>query len=106
MQRKPASLEFLGFDVADFSGISALSNCEYRRAEKERLIPIWIPRMNGHGLLTSFEHATEFRQLSDSRIPEHSPFWVYGLSRLPVSVWIEPCGIVEFLTHPSATRKS
>jgi hypothetical protein len=31
------------------------------------------------------EGAIEFRELSDKRAPEHAPFWVYGISRLPVS---------------------
>ena len=78
----PPNSELLGFDVADLSGISALSNCEYSREDNERLRPVWEPRLNVFGLLTTLQYAAEFRRLSDSRVPEHSPLWVYGIWRL------------------------
>jgi hypothetical protein len=79
----PANSEFLGFDVADPSGISGLSNCEYSSNEQELLRPIWVPRINRFGLLDTLEHAIEFRGISDRRMSGHSPFWVCGISRLP-----------------------
>lgn len=80
----PPRSEFLGFDVADLSGISALCNCEYSHETKKHLAPVWVPRLNVFGLLTTSEHAAEFKQLSDSRVSEHAPFWVYGIWRVPV----------------------
>jgi hypothetical protein len=80
----PPASELLGYDVADGSWISGLSNCEYSPQERERLRRLWASRMNEFGLLTSLEDAVQFRLLSDARVPEHSPFWVYGIWRLQV----------------------
>lgn len=79
----PSVLLFPGFDIADLSGISALSNCEYSPQEKERLARFWEARLNAFGLLATDDDAKEFRQLSNSRVPEHSPFWVFGIWRVP-----------------------
>ena len=81
----PPGSEFLGFDVADLSGISALCNCEYSHDAKAHLVPLWAPRLNVFGLLTTPEHAVEFREFSNRRVSEHSPFWVYGIWRIPVT---------------------
>jgi len=79
----PADSELLGYDVADASRISGLSNCGYTPDELEQLRPLWVPRINGFGLLTTLQDAVEFRELCDTRVPEHSPFWVYDIWRLP-----------------------
>lgn len=81
-ERPPAS-ELLGYDVADDSWISGLSNCEYSSAEGDQLRPLWASRMNEFGLLRSLEDAMEFRLLSDTRVPDHSPFWIFGIWRMP-----------------------
>jgi hypothetical protein len=73
----------LGFDVADSGFWSGLSNCGYSEAERVELRPKWQGRINDFGLLKSEQDALEFRDLSDVRVPEHAPFWVYRLSRLP-----------------------
>jgi len=78
----PPGSEFLGYDVADASWISGLANCGYTPDEKQQLGRIWASRLNSFGLLKSLDDATEFRQLCDARVPEHSPFWIYGISRL------------------------
>ncbi len=72
----------LGFDVADSGFWSGLSNCGYSEAERAELRPKWHGRINDFGLLKSEQDALEFRDLSDARVPEHAPFWVYRLSRL------------------------
>lgn len=72
---------FLGFDVADGGGISALSNCGYTGPERRRLRKEWGRRLTGDGLLAGIEEATLFRDLSDERVAEHAPFFVYGLWR-------------------------
>jgi hypothetical protein len=33
-------------------------------------------------LLKTLEDAVEFREVCDRRVPEHSPFWIFGVSRL------------------------
>jgi hypothetical protein len=73
----------LGFDVADAGFCSGLSNCGYSEEQRTKLRPQWRDRINDFGLLKSEEDAVEFRELSDVRVPEHAPFWVYRLSRLP-----------------------
>ena len=72
----------LGFDVADAGFWSGLSNCGYSEAERAELRPKWQGRINDFGLLKSEQDALEFRDLSDARVPEHAPFWVYKLHRL------------------------
>ena len=79
----PEGAEFLGFDVADSGFWSGLSNCGYGEEERVKLRPQWRGRINDVGLLKSEQDAIEFRELSDARVPEHAPFWVYRLSRLP-----------------------
>jgi hypothetical protein len=78
----PSNSEFLGYDVGDASWISGLSNCEYTATERKRLEPIWRHRLNSFGLLSTLDDAAEFRKLSDDRVSEHAPFWIYGISKL------------------------
>jgi hypothetical protein len=73
----------LGYDVADAGRISGLSDCGYTKEELKDLAPVWAPRLNSFGLLSTLEDAVAFRQLTDHRVPEHAPFWVYALWRLP-----------------------
>lgn len=85
----PFGSEILGYDVADASRISGLMNCEYTINEKQRLAPIWKSRLNAFGLLDTLPDAVEFRDVCNARIPEHSPFWVYGISQLPIGLSIK-----------------
>jgi hypothetical protein len=77
-----ATWEFLGFDVADGS-ISGLSNCGYQNDEASALRPAWTPRLNDHGLFQDVVDAAAFRDLTNARVPEHAPFFVYGLWVVP-----------------------
>ena len=79
----PAQSHFLGFDVADASHLSGLCNCGYKTEQKKELSVRWAKRLNDFGLLQSLEDALEFREMTDKRVAEHAPFWIYGLSRLP-----------------------
>jgi hypothetical protein len=79
----PPGSEFLGYDVADASWISGLTNCEYSPEEKRRIRPVWTSRLNSFGLLKTLEDAEEFKRISEERATEHAPFWIYGISRLP-----------------------
>ena len=71
--------ERLGYDVADSSLISGLSNCGYTAQEVAELRPTWSGRLNDHHLFEDVQPAFEFSQLTNRRVPEHAPFYVYGL---------------------------
>jgi len=73
----------LGFDVADSGRISGLNDCGYSPEELQRLRPQWSHRLNEFGLLANFDDALKFKEIADVRVPEHSPFYVYSLYRLP-----------------------
>lgn len=79
----PPGSEFLGYDIADPGRISGLANCSYTPEEKQQLAPLWQPSMNSSGLLKDLEKAIGFKELCDKRVPEHAPFWIWGISRLP-----------------------
>lgn len=79
----PPGSKFLGYDVADPARISGLANCGYTPEEKQQLAPLWQPGLNSCGLLTDLEKALEFKDLCDKRVPEHAPFWIWGISQLP-----------------------
>jgi hypothetical protein len=70
---------FLGFDVADGSLVSGLSNCGYLPDEVARLRSEWWPHVNENHLFRNAATAFKFRELADARVPEHAPFFVYGL---------------------------
>lgn len=72
----------LGFDVADGSFVSGLTNCGYATDQKEEARRLWGERLNLHHLFGSPEDADSFRLTADRGVPEHSPFRVYGLYRV------------------------
>jgi hypothetical protein len=80
--RPPEGSTLLGYDVADAGWVSGLSNCGYTEEETRVLGSEWGPRLNSDGLLSTLEDAVAFRHLTDQRVPEHAPFWVYALWRL------------------------
>ncbi len=69
----------LGYDVADGSPISGLMNCGYTPDEVFALRGEWAARLNEHHLFDDPQHALNFASLTDARVPEHAPFFVYGL---------------------------
>jgi len=69
----------LGFDIADGTDISALSNCADEAHEANALRNVWAPRLNDHGLFDELHDALAFRTLTDERVREHAPFAVYGM---------------------------
>jgi hypothetical protein len=81
----PKGWEFLGYDVADEYMLSGLVNCGYSEDEKISLKKKWSNRLNEFGLLTILEDASEFREITDRRVPEHRPFFIYGLFSAPVT---------------------
>jgi hypothetical protein len=72
----------LGFDVADSGFLSGLSNCGYSEEDRARLRPEWQSRINDFGLITSEQDAFRFKEITNTRVPEHAPFGVYRLHRL------------------------
>lgn len=72
----------LGYDVADLGLTSGLMNSGYSSDDRAALHARWAPLLNQFHLLTDREQATEFKTISDRRVPEHAPFFVYGLYRI------------------------
>jgi hypothetical protein len=74
----------LGYDVADLGGISGLMDimlppeCE----DIEALRASWSPKLNEFHLFDRAEDAREFKDFSNRRVPEHAPFFVYGIWRV------------------------
>lgn len=76
----------LGYDVADASRLSGLTNCSYTSEARRRLEAEWGKTLNEFGLFSNPEAALDFARLTDHRVPEHSPFFAYGIySNIPVS---------------------
>lgn len=74
--------EFLGYDVSDLALLSALSNCGYKPDEIQSLRARWAKHLNKFHLFTDKSQAIEFKGLSDQRVVEHAPFFVFGLYRI------------------------
>lgn len=79
----PRNWLFLGYDVADTGLISGLSNCGYAEKEREHLGKVWCSRLNEYGLIKTLHEALVFRDLTNTREPEHAPFFVFSLYRAP-----------------------
>jgi hypothetical protein len=69
----------LGYDVSDEALLSGLSNCAYGDGEIGALRAQWGPHLNDHHLFRDAARALEFRTITDERVPEHAPFFAYGL---------------------------
>ncbi len=82
----PDGWTLLGYDVADQGMTGGLANCGYDAAEKPDWQRRWTPLLNDYGLLTTIDAAAAFAAASDARVPEHAPFFVYGL-------WADPAAL-------------
>jgi hypothetical protein len=80
-----AAWTLLGYDVSDAALLSGLSNCGYDD-ERPRLQAAWAEHLNEHHLFRDATRADGFRAETDARVPEHAPFFVYGLYRVPAGV--------------------
>ncbi len=76
----------LGYDVADSGLTGGLSNCGYDAAEKPDWQRRWAPLLNDHGLLAVIDDAESFAEACDACVPEHAPFFVYGLFADPTAL--------------------
>jgi hypothetical protein len=74
----------VGYDVSDQWLLSGLSNCGFIPSDdKEALRREWSSRLNQYHLFTNLDHATQFRELSNRRAAEHTPFFVFGIWLIP-----------------------
>ena len=80
----PASerYDLLGYDVADYYLLSGLTNCGYSPGETASLAPAWAPLLNEWHLFGNAEDATAFAAVTAKRVPEHAPFYPYGIYQL------------------------
>lgn len=81
LERPAGSHSLLGYDVADAGRISGLMNCGYT-GEHAELQDRFARHLNRNHLFSDRERALHFRRVADRRVPEHAPFFVYGLYRL------------------------
>ena len=77
----PASgrYDLLGYDVADYGLLGGLTNCGYTPEEAASLEPVWAPLLNKWHLFGNPEDATAFAAVTEKRVPEHAPFFTYGI---------------------------
>lgn len=73
----------LGFDVGDKYFTSGLSNCGYQAEAMEAARRTWGGAINGNGLFSQFEAAQQFRHFVGKQISSHTPFYVFGIYRIP-----------------------
>ena len=76
---RAAGWPLLGFDVTDGGFLSGLSDCGFAAAERPVLVARWTGCLNRHHLFDELAPAFEFRNLSNTRVREHAPFFVVGL---------------------------
>jgi hypothetical protein len=79
------SVDTQGYDVADYWMLSGLTNCGYKPEEEEEAAspaPVWGPRLNDWHLFADPDDAETFADVMDKRVPEHAPFYAFGLYQL------------------------
>ena len=74
--------DLLGYDVADYDLLGGLTNCGYTPDEAASLAPVWAPLLNKWHLFDNPEDATVFAAVTAKRVPEHAPFFAYGIYQL------------------------
>lgn len=74
-----AGWKFIGFDIAEESLISGLSNCGYRADELQEVKSLFLDNLNEYGLFDDLQVAKEFCEYSNNRVSEHAPFFVFGM---------------------------
>jgi len=73
------SWHLLGYDVADSSLLSGLTNLGYGNDEVQGIGGKYIPYLNEYHLFQSVESAAEFIHRAEEMAPPHAPFLVFGL---------------------------
>jgi hypothetical protein len=74
--------DLLGYDVADWDLLGGLTNCGYEPAEAASLMPAWAPLLNSLHLFGNPADALAFVAVTAERVPEHAPFFGYGIYQL------------------------
>jgi hypothetical protein len=74
--------DLLGYDVADCDLLGGLTNCGYTPGEAASLAPVWAPLLNEWHLFGNPEDATAYAAVTAKRVPEHAPFFGYGIYQL------------------------
>ena len=74
--------DLLGYDVADYWQLSGLTNCGYSPEEAASLAPVWAPLLNEWHLFGNPDDAEAYAYATDKRVPEHAPFYAYGIYQL------------------------
>lgn len=46
------------------------------------LAPVWVPRLNDWHLFDDPDDAETFAEVMDKRVPEHAPFYAFGIYQL------------------------
>lgn len=75
-------LALLGYDVGDDSLISGLMNCGFPDSDAGTLRTEWASSLNRYHLFYGSNTALKFRDIMNKRVPEHAPFYVFGVYRL------------------------
>jgi hypothetical protein len=78
----PGRYDLLGYDVADYDLLGGLTNCGYTPEEAASLAPVWAPLLNKWHLFDNLGDATAFADVTEKRVPEHAPFYAYGIYQL------------------------
>ena len=74
--------DLVGYDVADYGLISGLTNCGYAPQEAASLASVWAPRLNQWHLFDNPGDAEAYAAVTERRVPEHAPFFGYGIYQL------------------------
>lgn len=74
--------DLLGYDVADYDLLGGLTNCGYTPEEAASLTPAWAPLLNEWHLFDNPGDATAYAKVTARRVPEHAPFFGYGIYQL------------------------
>ena len=74
--------DLLGFDVADYDLLGGLTNCGYTPEVAASLAPVWAPLLNEWHLFGHPGDATAYAAVTAQRVPEHAPFFGYGIYQL------------------------
>jgi hypothetical protein len=78
-ERPGPEWSIVGYDVADQWLTSGLSNCGYVGNERTEWRSRWGGRVNEFHLFDDPSEASIFAKATNQRVPEHAPFFVYGL---------------------------
>jgi hypothetical protein len=74
--------DLLGYDVADYDLLGGLTNCGYTPEEAASLAPVWAPLLNEWHLFGNPGDAVAYAAVTARRVPEHAPFFGYGIYQL------------------------